>query len=88
MRVVDALLLSAEKSVATPANWPNNHADQVSAVAGCVSNQNATAQSAGPWVVLTTLQQPSPTSVAVLLLPAAADVGCPVSVAACRANRA
>lgn len=30
VRVVDALLLSAEKSVATPANWPNNHADQVS----------------------------------------------------------
>jgi alkyl hydroperoxide reductase subunit AhpC len=29
VRVVDALLLSAEKSVATPANWPNNHADQV-----------------------------------------------------------
>eukprot|EP00775_Hariotina_reticulata_P011193 gene11193-11343_t len=28
VRVVDALLLSAEKSVATPANWPNNHADQ------------------------------------------------------------
>jgi 1-Cys peroxiredoxin 6 len=28
VRVVDALMLSAEKSVATPANWPNNHADQ------------------------------------------------------------
>jgi len=28
VRVVDALLLSAQKSVATPANWPNNHADQ------------------------------------------------------------
>lgn len=28
VRVVDALQLSAEKSVATPANWPNNHADQ------------------------------------------------------------
>lgn len=27
-RVVDALMLSAEKSVATPANWPNNHAEQ------------------------------------------------------------
>jgi len=31
VRVVDALLLSAEKSVATPANWPNDHADQVKA---------------------------------------------------------
>eukprot|EP00877_Chromochloris_zofingiensis_P004609 jgi/Chrzof1/14149/Cz08g26250.t1 len=25
VRVVDALMLSADKSVATPANWPNNH---------------------------------------------------------------
>ena len=25
MRVVDALQLSAKHSVATPANWPNNH---------------------------------------------------------------
>lgn len=25
MRVVDALQLSAKYSVATPANWPNNH---------------------------------------------------------------
>lgn len=32
VRVVDALQLSAEKSVATPANWPNNHADQVCTV--------------------------------------------------------
>jgi hypothetical protein len=39
VRVVDALLLSAEKSVATPANWPNNHADQVRAQTGqpCLS---------------------------------------------------
>lgn len=27
-RVVDALLLSAKSSIATPANWPNNHEDQ------------------------------------------------------------
>lgn len=28
VRVVDALMLSAEQSVATPANWPNNHEEQ------------------------------------------------------------
>jgi len=27
VRCIDALMLSAEKSVATPANWPNNHSD-------------------------------------------------------------
>ncbi|KAL7530278.1 hypothetical protein ACHAXR_003398 [Thalassiosira sp. AJA248-18] len=27
VRCVEALQLSYEKSIATPANWPNNHAD-------------------------------------------------------------
>jgi hypothetical protein len=55
VRCVDALLLSAEKSIATPANWPNNHADQVSAgsanvcVGCCRATTKAVATSQAAW---------------------------------------
>ena len=31
VRTVEALQLSYQKSIATPANWPNNHADMLKA---------------------------------------------------------
>jgi alkyl hydroperoxide reductase subunit AhpC len=33
-RVVDALILSSDKSIATPANWPNNHEEAGMKVGG------------------------------------------------------
>lgn len=35
-RVVDALILSSDKSIATPANWPNNHEEAGMKVRGRV----------------------------------------------------
>ena len=66
VRVVDALQLSAAKSVATPANWPNNHADQgmlpeavVEMAMGCTLTAQCLERRGSKVVVLQTVACPT-----------------------------